>query len=143
MDKSYVTMEQKVCVVCGHIYNTNSILLDRSLRNRFDHHTVTGWGMCDGHKKLKDAGYVALVACDETKMQVNNGRVQPEDAYRTGPIAHVRASVFPQIFNVEAPSHGVLFCDGEVIAVLQRKMGSSNQVDSVALVGFNALKKGQ
>lgn len=40
--KSYVTLEQKICVVCGRSYDTGSLLLDKRLRERFEHHTITG-----------------------------------------------------------------------------------------------------
>lgn len=138
MDKSYVTMEQKVCIVCGQTYDTNALLLDQRLRQRFDRHTVTGWGMCTEHQKLKDDGYIALIGCDETKMEASNNNIQPEDAYRTGEIAHIRADAFPRIFNSQPPTHGVVFCDREVILILQKKMPKSTQVN---ISGFNALKK--
>ena len=32
MEKSYVTMEQKQCPVCGKIEDTGSLLLDKRLR---------------------------------------------------------------------------------------------------------------
>jgi len=63
--KSYVSMERKKCGVCGKDYDSGSILLDRRLKESMERHTLTGWGMCEEHQKLKDAGYIAIVGVDE------------------------------------------------------------------------------
>lgn len=125
MDKSYVSMEMRVCVVCGKEYETNSILLDRRLKESMDRFTVTGWGMCKEHQKLKDEGYVALIGCDKTKMQgvMENDTVKPGDAYRTGSLIHVRSAVFSKIFNGEPPPKGIIFCEEEVIEKLKKMQG--------------------
>jgi hypothetical protein len=113
-DKSYVTMERKVCIVCGKEYETNALLLDKHLRNKFDKHTTTGFGMCEEHKKLEEDGYIALVECDESKSKVDeNGTIKPENAYRTGRIAHLKKEKAMEIFNQELPS--VVFADIELL----------------------------
>lgn len=66
-DKSYVTLEQHVCVVCAKPFDTNALLLHRRLAPVFERHTVTGWGLCPEHQKLKDDGFVALVEIDRAK----------------------------------------------------------------------------
>lgn len=124
MDKSYVTMEQNVCTVCGCVYDTGSILLDQRLRNKFDRQTITGWGMCEEHAKLRADGYVALVAIDEQKSQImsSDKTAKPDQVYRTGPIAHVKEEAFFGIFSMDIPDKGVVFCQPEVIEMLQQQV---------------------
>lgn len=43
-DKSHVSLEQQLCLVCGTAFDTGNILLDRRLRASMKHHTTTGWG---------------------------------------------------------------------------------------------------
>jgi len=122
-DKSYVTMEQKACVVCGKTHDTGALLLDRRLRERFDHKTVTGYEMCDEHGKLKDAGYVAMIACDESKSR-NVPRkygpsCKPSDMHRTGSVAHVKRTVWEQLMTVPVPESMVCFCGQDVIDKLE------------------------
>lgn len=101
-EKSHVSMEQHVCLVCGATFDTGAILLDRRLRASMERHTTTGWGLCAEHRRLFDAGYVALVECDPRRSGLPAGgdRLKPEDAYRTGRIAHVKRDAFAKLFNV-------------------------------------------
>jgi hypothetical protein len=101
MDKSYVALERNVCTVCGKEFDTGNLLLDRRLRNRFDMHTLTGWGLCPDHQKLYDDGYIALVGVDPSKSGPHNETMKPEDAYRTGEVAHVRFHVFEGMFSTK------------------------------------------
>jgi hypothetical protein len=100
-DKSYVSLEQRVCLVCGASFDTGSLLLDKRLRASMKRHTTTGWGLCPEHQKMSDDGFVALVECDpERSGAAAAGRLKPEQAYRTGRLAHLRRAVFAQVFNV-------------------------------------------
>ena len=58
-DKSHVSLEQRVCMVCGTTFDTGCILLDKRLRASMEQHTTTGWGQCTEHQRLFDEGYVA------------------------------------------------------------------------------------
>jgi len=51
-DKSHVSLEQRVCLVCGTTFDTGAILLDKRLRQHLDRHTVTGWGLCPGNAPI-------------------------------------------------------------------------------------------
>jgi len=53
-DKSYVSLEQRLCLVCGTPFDTGNLLLDRRLRASMERHTVTSWGLCAEHQKLAD-----------------------------------------------------------------------------------------
>lgn len=85
-EKSYVSLEQRVCVVCGHKFDTGSLLLDKRLRASMERHTLTGHGLCPEHQKLFDDGYIALVECDDAHK-------------RTGTILHMRRTKFNELFT--------------------------------------------
>jgi hypothetical protein len=122
--KSHVGMEQKVCPVCGQAFDTGAILLDKRLRNSLERHTVTGWDLCPEHAALWDKGYIALVECDPDKSTFTSGTIKPEDAYRTGRIAHIRKAAAKRIFNM--PINGpVAFVEPGVIDQLEQLTGES------------------
>lgn len=52
-DKSHVSLEQHVCLVCGTVFDTGAILLDKRLRTSMKLHTAT---LCPEHQKLFDDG---------------------------------------------------------------------------------------
>ena len=101
-DKSYVSMEQRLCVVCATPFDTGSILLDRRLRASMKRHTTTGWGLCPEHQRLNSEGFVALVECDPQRSGApsGDGQMRPEQAYRTGRLAHLKREVFARVFDV-------------------------------------------
>ncbi len=99
-DKSHVSLEQHVCLVCGKAFDTGTILLDKRLRASLEHHTKTGWGLCPEHQKLADDGFVALVECDPQRSGSPGGRLKPEQVYHTGRLAHLKHHVFAKVFNV-------------------------------------------
>ncbi|HHU0692544.1 TPA: hypothetical protein ACT916_003399 [Citrobacter murliniae] len=121
-DKSHVSLEQHVCLVCGTRFNTGVVLLDRRLRASMERHTATGWGLCPEHQKLSDDGFVALVECDPQRSgsPAGGGRVKPEQAYRTGRLAHLKREAFAQVFNVPiAADQPCVFVEPGVIEQLQ------------------------
>ncbi|HCL4034881.1 ATPase [Pseudomonas aeruginosa] len=121
-DKSHVSMEQHVCLVCGVAFDTGAILLDKRLRASMERHTATGWGLCAEHQKLADDGFVALVECDPQRSgsPASGGRVKPEQAYRTGRLAHLKREAFAQVFNVPiAADQPCVFVEPGVIEQLQ------------------------
>ena len=133
-DKSHVSMEQHRCIVCGQEYDTGAILLDRRLRDSLERTTLTGNGLCPEHEQLHDDGYVALVECDQERTRTDGDTVKPENAYRTGNIAHVRRSVWPHIFDSEAPTKDgeplpMVFIEIGVIAELQKKQPEATNGD--------------
>lgn len=107
-DKSHVSMEQRQCIVCGMVYDTGAILLDKRMRDSLEPKTVTGTGMCPTHQKLKDDGYVAMIEADE-KTHIRSGR-----------IAHIRAEVWPKIFNTPAPGGMVAYVENTVMDMLEK-----------------------
>lgn len=93
MDKSYVTMEQKVCFVCGEKFDTGNILLDRHLCNRFERNTVTGYGHCPECQNKLDEGFVFLIVVDESKSP------NEKEPWRTGEIVTIKKEVCADIFT--------------------------------------------
>lgn len=99
-EKSYVSMEQRICLVCGTKFSTNGILLDLRLRDRFEMFTVTGWGLCPQHQALCDAGFIALVEFDpEDNGLPSHGEFKLNEVHRTGKLAHLKREAFNRIFN--------------------------------------------
>lgn len=121
-DKSYVSLEQHVCLVCGATFETGSILLDRRLRASMKRHTTTAWGLCPEHQKMFDDGFVALVECDPQRSGSPSGAagLRPEQAYRTGRLAHVKRAVLVQVCNVPVSvNQPCVFVEPGVIEQLQ------------------------
>ena len=120
MEKSHVSMEKKICIVCAKEYETNAILLDKRLRASLERYTVTGMGMCDADRKKSEDGYIALIAIDPEKSEPSGNRVHSDKAYRTGEICHIRDRAFNDIFDVEIPAGRFLFIDQAVVDQLAR-----------------------
>jgi len=119
-DKSHVSMEHHICLVCGVAFDTGAILLEKRLRASMERHTTTGWGLCAEHQKLADDGFVALVECDPQHSGSPGGRLKPEQAYRTGRLAHIKRHVFTQVFNVPiGANQPCVFVEPGVIEQLQ------------------------
>lgn len=126
--KSYVSMEHQICVICGAEFQTNSILLDKRLKDSMEPTTVTGYGLCPEHQKLHDEGYIALIAVDEalsTNKPKNNVIKGLNGIHRTGAVAHVRREVAKNIFNCALPEGPFMYCEPEVISMLE-KMQAKN-----------------
>ena len=119
-EKSHVSLEQHVCLVCGVTYDTGSILLDKRLRASMKHHSTTGWGLCPEHQKLSDDGFVAMVECDPERSGLPGDRLKTEQAYRTGRLAHLKRGVFATVFNVPvAADQACVFVEPGVIERLE------------------------
>lgn len=119
-DKSHVSLERHLCLVCGTAFDTGAILLDKRLRPSLEHYTTTGWGLCPEHQRLFDQGFVALVECDPQRSGSSSGMLKPERAYRTGKLAHLRREVFGKVFNVPiADKQPCIFVEPGVLDKLQ------------------------
>lgn len=121
-DKSYVTLAQRVCQVCGNTYDTGELLLDKRLRKKFDMHTTVGMGLCPACEKLHNDGYVALVGVDARKSTITGGTITPENAHRTGHVAHMKREVFTGMFNLDEEPGVMVFVDQAVMEMLQEKV---------------------
>ena len=117
MSKSYVGMEDKICMVTGKRF-TIGLIFDKKMRDKLDTHNVTGWGISPEVQEKFDDNFVALVAIDETKSTMKNGRIQPEDAWRTGEIVYLRRPAFIDIFDTPDVKE-FTFVDQEVLEFLK------------------------
>lgn len=125
-ERSHVSLERRVCLVCGMSFDTGCILLQKRLRASLAPQTTTGWGLCVEHQQLFDQGFVALVECDPER----SGRrsacegMQPDQAYRTGRLAHLRRSVFAEVFNVPIEAErAMVFVEPGVIERIEAMTG--------------------
>jgi len=126
-DKSHVSMEQHVCLVCGVTFDTGAILLDKRLRASMERRTTMGWGLCAEHQKLADDGFVALVECDPQRSGSPGGSLKPEQAYRTGRLAHLKRHVFATVFNVQIEANQpCVFVEPGVIEQLEAMLPASS-----------------
>jgi hypothetical protein len=103
-------------------FATGSLLLDRRLRASLSPVTLTGWSLCEEHRRLHDEGYVALVEIDPVRSAVSekDDTVAPSRAWRTGLVAHLRREVFAQVFSPAlAGSQACVFVEPGVIGRME------------------------
>jgi len=131
MEKSYVSIEQKICPICLKKFESNAILIDRRMRNSMERNTITGYEICPECKKKLDNGYMALIVSDPSKSKVTNGKSKIEDAYRTGEILWIKRDVFNKIFNTDE-KRPFVFCDEELPKKLKGMM-KQNKKDKFKL----------
>lgn len=120
--KSHVSLEKHQCIVCGKLFDTGAILLDRRLKPSMEPCTVTNYGLCPEDQSKFDEGFVALIECDREKSHLSTDpqSAKPEDVCRTGLVAHLKRDVFNNVFNVPiADSTPLVFVDQGVIEQLQ------------------------
>lgn len=119
-DKSFVSLERKVCIVCAAEFDTNAVLIHKRLSNVLPKYSVTGMGLCPEHLDLAERGYVALVGVDPARSRPDaNGQLKSEDAYRTGTIMHMTAEAYEAAFGRE-PQQPMAFCEEEAIQTVRR-----------------------
>ncbi len=113
MEKSHVGMGYEICPIC-HKEHTETVLLDKMLKNTLTNHMFTGFSLCEEHLKLYKDGYIALVAFDESK---SKRPINIENAYLTGHTAHIKKEAYQKIFNEKLPENqfNICFCDNETL----------------------------
>ena len=116
-EKSFVTIVDKICIVTGKQFHANELMMDLRLKDSFDKHTLTGYGISPEVQEKLDDNYIALIGFDASLTTPN-----PElasDFYRTGDVAYLKSNVFEDIFTVELPKDKFTFVEKEVIDYLQ------------------------
>jgi len=96
MEKSHVSLVQKICIVTGRPFETNELLFDKRLEKSLDKHTIVGYGVSPEIQEKFDEGYMALVEIDETRSIVKDNVSGLEDVYRTGRFAFVKKEGVPE-----------------------------------------------
>lgn len=118
-DKSFVSMEQNICPICSKVFDTDSILLDKQLKDSMESKTLTGYSKCSDCQKQIDEGFVAFVEIDASK---SNIRPEAETlnlgtVYRTGRVSWLHKEAAKLMFNVVI--HEMQFIDIQTTKALQ------------------------
>lgn len=113
--KSYVSLEQKICSICGHEHDTNAILLDTRLKDSMEKHTITGFDYCEQCQEKIDEGFIAMVEVSNTDP---GHKLKQSEAFRTGNLLFLKRELFDQIFNVKTSSP-MTFVEPAVVKYLQ------------------------
>lgn len=124
MSNVHVFLEQKICVVTGKPYETESVLLDKRIRKNpsTEKYRITGYGVSPEEQKKLDKGYIILIGCDPEKtVMESNGRITPENAHRTGEILYLKRVLADQIFDVQVKD--IAFVDEQVVMYLRDAFG--------------------
>jgi len=117
MEKSFVSMEKKMCVICGNEHETGDLLFDTSLRKNFDRFTTTGYDHCNDCQKKIDDHFIAMVEISNSPS--NDIKIlKKEDANRTGIIVWVKNYVAAEVFNVEIKTP-MVFVEPKVVEYLK------------------------
>lgn len=127
MSKSNVSFEKRLCPVCCEEHLTDSLLLDTRGRDSLERETLTGWGLCPEHQKLADDGYIALIAIDPARSTTKNGAITLEGAWRTGAIAHIRRSAWPNLFDMPLPDGALAFIEQAAFDELEQRAGGAQE----------------
>lgn len=108
-EKSWVSLEQHQCPVCGKIFDTGNIILDNRLRETFDKYTVAGNSLCPEHQKQFDEGYRFLVEIEGT----------PDNPKYTGKYAAVRKEALNHILTGTQDIQVMAYIDTEAMAKIE------------------------
>ena len=125
-EKSHVSLEAKVCIVCLTQFETGSIMMDKRLRNIFDKVTVVGLGLCEKCQAQADKGFIAMIEIDPSKSGKpnHNDHVDPNEAFRTGNSAWLRRTLAEQMFPsnlMPEADQPVVFVEFGLIQMLEAK----------------------
>lgn len=130
MTKSHVSIGQAVCPVCGAVFDTNEILLDKHLRATLESRTITHYELCPEHAQLHKDGYIAFCAVAESP-EAGTKKLNVQ-AKRTGSIAHLKREVVKQMFPdiTDATLNGpLIFVEEAVITMLKEKMNYKEETN--------------
>lgn len=98
-EKSHVSMEHKICLVCQKTYSTNNILLDASLKQSMERKTITGFGLCPEHDK-EEEGFVLLIESDiKDPKLLSKNTINPKDVNLTGKILYIKKDAYARLFD--------------------------------------------
>ena len=98
--KDFVGVTFQVCPICGVEHN-EAVAIHKRMQKVLEPRNFEGFALCDEHKAMQ-AEYIALV---ETSNAPEGANLKPQDAVRTGVIAHVRRAAAAHIFDVSFPAN--------------------------------------
>lgn len=118
MEKSYVSLEQKLDPITGEIHDYNcGLIMDERLRKKFHRNTITGYGYSEKTEKMLNDGYVACIEVSNKNI-FDQKTMKQEEASRTGRIAWIRKKVADQMFT-DKRIKTMAFVDTEVFNYLE------------------------
>jgi len=103
MEKSHVSLDTKVCILCNKHFEVG-VLLDRKLKNSLERNTITGVALCPECTK---EGFTLLIEVDPDKSVIENNRMKPQNAYKTGRNIYIKNELFEQMFHSDS---NIPFC---------------------------------
>lgn len=135
-EKSHVSLGQFQCQICGTVYDSGDILLDKKMRQVLDRHTITGYKECEDCVKHLADDMIALVEVLPPPAWRDRGglkeAMKPNEANRTGRLAWLRRPAWKDIFGGECPTTSMCFVEEGVIAKLEAMVAppTSNEGES-------------
>ena len=141
-DKSYVSMEQRICICCEKTYDTGAILLDQLIRDKFERYTTTGYGLCNNCKK---EGFLLLIEADDSLSTLEpDGSMLPQNAYKTGRVMYVKKDKINIFFNNDICNLDMAFIDIQAFEKIRKDYedGLSNAKCNTKKTGRNKPSKG-
>lgn len=115
-EKSYVGMGFSVCPVCA-TKHSEVVLLDQRMRMSLKRDNFMGFEMCENDKKLKNAGFIALI-------EVKNKPMNFSDADRTGVVAHMKTEAFINTFGYRPPEMGAVYVEAGFVQKLRENVNA-------------------
>ena len=122
MSKDYVGMGYEFCPVCGQRH-TETVLLDRGLKESLERENCTGFSLCEEHRKLFEQGYIALIELD--KIPTNSDPTGLEIDNRTGRYVHIKKEIWSHLFSSDCPKTSIAFIGKEVMDFLEEQSNQS------------------
>ena len=120
-DKSYVSLEQHICPICGKTFDTNSLIMDKRLRDTFAKYTITDTEICEECNKLTDE-YIAFIVVEDYDQNI----VEQKDIFnvnRTGEILWVRREVLKE----DMKEYPFVFCEPELAEQFKEMVTPNNK----------------
>lgn len=122
MSKSYVSLETKVCPVCGITFETDSLLLDTTLNEYMERSTTTGYKLCKKHQEEFEAGYIHLVVAESEDRK--SDFIKIEDALYTGEIISVKRDILARIVDRNLDERiPFVYIEPEAAAIIKEMAG--------------------
>ena len=122
MTKSYVSLETKVCPVCGIEFETESILMDTKMRDSMETRTTTGYGLCKKHQAEFEDGFIHLVVADSEDK--TSTLIKIEDALYTGEIISVKRDILCKILDKDIDARlPFVYIDQEAANIIKEMAG--------------------
>lgn len=96
-DKSYVSLSNKICIVCGKAFHDGELLIHKQLRPTLERETITGYGFCQEHQAMIDEGKVFLAEVSNPPTEAT--KMSLLSAQKTGRVISLPREVLQQVLT--------------------------------------------